>query len=1069
MKLIFAFLFRVFLCALLSHSVLAAGLYVQFEGVVPDAWNPAYGYFLKNSHVLSNARLNGCYGSKRTMEELNAGNATLAVAKETWRHSTFESSRPGEYARDVENRLSYPLEPLAAFIQWLYPSPARTSLGHNANSHDPLGVWARMVNGEDATQKAQALETMAGFMMLVKFLYEQPALDDTAQKAFSRQFNGLFNPRDVGLKRIDTFKEIVFKAIQAERFDENIKKLYPVGMARYTLLAYIADVLSDREDLVAIYKKAGLMDPGYTSPAIAPLTKAMFEEKKRQIQSPPSAGVAEAPVALSDLVLYLQGRDRYDSAIPKGILGATAIVEVGGKRFSYADCGETALMNFFLIALWKDGAINPAHLDHLADTFPHIGAIREHFARFNTLELLATKESHNNWAAIVANKNSEDMANPLQSIRYNRGNVAELAGATPSLLNLFSVLFSPTASVDYSPHQAALEALMTPWQTEDLSTAEDQALVLRKWQTICGLLSRPDLDHVIALKTEKLNNKKIESTVEFTLNGGNPFSYLAGKSHFHVSATVLCGIIPQLTLSGTNTSNDIIGAAFHNMSYGSFGGQTDAFFVKLWINNFMFEEHTFRHFLKQRNTNVFIGILDAILYRALATFGYGRMDDPWIHNKVADQFEGHGFGRQSAIDLYTSSASKDFLRFQYLPSVFADLTAPAFKLCQAVMEKLKDHGEYTSYIDRLMNGANPKKWEFAAFHGVQKSNGSLYIKKLQAFQDIPFDAQHPLMHAIKGGHFKIVQHLTGQGKLPYWKAKKNSTIADRPVLGGLGKCTSLDMVKFLVENDPHLISPVADHPAPYFLKYAQTPEIFAYLQAKLGLDRQALYSFANIYGGEYNISILDVMMMEGSVEQREHIVSIFPDIPVTELTFQEMNFGFSPKVFATFIRNFQGNWDALTIGDKPILQAFLQDCTLVSLQAADMILPKLNRGTLIEGKSPYVYCIESNNFSVQKIWMLARHRFPWPENTPLVQSHNTNKSMNGIRWLFNQQNPGDVPPTLEDISSVEGVILPHDGDPMRDSIKADFEARKKAFLRAQELENLHWFRMACDKALGLDV
>lgn len=501
------FLFRVFLCVLLSHSVSAAGLYVQFEGVVPDAWNPAYGYFLKHSHVLSNARLNGCYGSKQTMEELSAGNTTLAVGKETWRHSTFESSRAGEYVRDVENRLSYPLEPLAAFIQWLYPSPARTSLGHNANSHDPLGVWAQMINGEDATQKAQALETMAGFIKLVKSLYEQPTLDDSSQEAFSRQFNGLFNPKDVPLKRIDTFKEIVFKAIQAERFDDHIKKLYPAGMVRYTLLAYITDVLSSREDLVAIYKKAGLITPEYTSPTIEPLTRAMFEEKKRQIQSPPSAGVAGTPVALSDLVLYLQGRDRYDSTLPKGIPYTTAIIEVDGKRFSYADCGETALMNFFLIALWKDGAINPAHLDHLVDMFPHIGTIREHFARFNTLELLATKGSHNNWAAIVANKNPADRANPLQRIRYNRGNVAELAGATPSLLNLFSVLFSPIPTIDASPHQVALEAMTTPWQTEDLLSTEDQKLVLRKWQAICGLLSRPD--HVITLKTDKLNNKKI--------------------------------------------------------------------------------------------------------------------------------------------------------------------------------------------------------------------------------------------------------------------------------------------------------------------------------------------------------------------------------------------------------------------------------------------------------------------------------------------------------------------------------------------------------------------------------
>lgn len=544
-------------------------------------------------------------------------------------------------------------------------------------------------------------------------------------------------------------------------------------------------------------------------------------------------------------------------------------------------------------------------------------------------------------------------------------------------------------------------------------------------------------------------SKKIESTVEFTLNGAHTFSFEARKAHFHLNTQVNGQPSLRPTLTGVHKSKEIIGAAFGDCC-------SNEFFLSSLVNENSFGGNSFQGWkfkstLRDPHTELFKGMLDVIFYRALATFGYGRMDDLASYSIVSHAWNQGEFVR----DLYRSSASRDFLKFQYLPYVFAYPEYPAFALCQEVIKKLKSHGEYNSYVDGLMKSSNPKKWEFAAFHGVQKSTG-LYIRGLKDFDKIPFDEHHPLMHAIQNGHLKIVQYLTRNGKLLYWKAAAGSVGEERPVLKALGKCSSLPTVKLLIENNPDLLSNMSDMddvPRQCFLNCANTPEIFDYLRAQLGLELHELHSCRDAQEPDQNVSILDVVLCGASDAVIRHIFHICPDIPVTGNTLQQLYWrrmdpdiaNRSLEIDQAIIDKYDGDWDSCAIEGTPILE-FLMDAHH-PVAMLEMILPKLDKGTLIEGKSPYVYCAELPYLFPDCLWLLARHHFPWPEHIKPRQSYNE-PTIKSIRWLFNQQNPGDVPPTLGQMDILESHILqnhPALPNPIYAILKADFDARRQDF------------------------
>lgn len=222
------------LIVLISTQLYSSDRYIGFDAAVPAAWHPGHGFTMKQSKLLERMRLEGPYVPKE-----------MAPYKE-WRQSTFESYRGGDYVRNTANGISYPLNAIAAFIQWCYPCPGEILLEPNINCHDPLGILAKLWNDD----REQASTCFSVFMKSINTLYicDAAAVEDVAI-AVRAEITKSF-PKDT--PRLDVFLDIFISAIYLERSQR--PAYYPEETVRKTFISYLTDIVHDKAQLVSIYR-----------------------------------------------------------------------------------------------------------------------------------------------------------------------------------------------------------------------------------------------------------------------------------------------------------------------------------------------------------------------------------------------------------------------------------------------------------------------------------------------------------------------------------------------------------------------------------------------------------------------------------------------------------------------------------------------------------------------------------------------------------------------------------------------------------------------------------------------
>ncbi|MDP2194269.1 MAG: hypothetical protein Q8K36_07065, partial [Alphaproteobacteria bacterium] len=232
----------IYIIALVTAPLLAVDRYVGFEMHNYPAFNPNIAYL--NRGVIQTMRINGLFGTQDMCPDRK------------WRHSTFEHH--ADRAMELENKLSYPCDAIAALLHWCYPSPARIVLEKNVGKSDILGVIANLPDPDAQAQAfAVILRITADLMQLpVSPETPDPKILDIKSKWDMHFYQEIF-------PHSETFFNILLQAVRLSSTPDcpsYYKSKNDKNIVAAILMTYVTDVLTEREHVIAALTRAGLLE-----------------------------------------------------------------------------------------------------------------------------------------------------------------------------------------------------------------------------------------------------------------------------------------------------------------------------------------------------------------------------------------------------------------------------------------------------------------------------------------------------------------------------------------------------------------------------------------------------------------------------------------------------------------------------------------------------------------------------------------------------------------------------------------------------------------------------------------
>lgn len=357
----------------------AVDRYVGFNMQNHPAFSPNVAYLIKET--LRPMRINGLYGTKEMCPYPD------------WRHPIFMHATNMDM--ELENNLSYPCDPIAALLQWCYPSPARIVFEHNVGDSDILGVIENMPDQDDRNRLfGVILKTTADLMSLT--------LDDQVPDFIQKNWEAHFPVGEIPYS--NTFLDILFQAVRLS-CDASCPIYYKArndkNIVPAILMTYMTDVLTKREDVIAALQSAGLL-----------CDQELFEEQ-----------ICNKYINQSKCLLP-------DFLSEKRV----SVTLLDGEKYDFIDCGESAFLNFCLSFLWHEGTVQVDRWEHLKAAYPGFAPFIVFFEKYKTLQDI--EKHRNEWAQLMCEQKSDSII-----VQYNLSQRAGLMVGHDNFLNLMAILF----------------------------------------------------------------------------------------------------------------------------------------------------------------------------------------------------------------------------------------------------------------------------------------------------------------------------------------------------------------------------------------------------------------------------------------------------------------------------------------------------------------------------------------------------------------------------------------------------------------------------------------------------
>lgn len=443
-----------------------------------------------------------------------------------------------------------------------------------------------------------------------------------------------------------------------------------------------------------------------------------------------------------DLFLqFLILQDKFGSTLPPFLRMDRSTVQIeGGDAVSFADCGETAFINFCLTFLWGQQKVNPERWSTLKDRYPNFRPFVEFFETYNTLADVESNRSR--WATLMAFQ-KQLTETTLNKVAYNRRGKAELVGGNQSFLNLMSILFAED------------QVLSKSFETEKLTSQPDINLAQEKWRKLVDIL-RCHQQYAPRLDDEK-SSFKSNAELHFSLGEvgqEKQFRFDLQKNHFS-----LCSTAESTSFSGQVLCNETDAAitTLLGIVYETANTYTPFFFLR---------EYDMLEIPKSIEESEKI----TMIVRCLMRFLHNRMDDEHVIRCVMDKLK-LWFPDEPLKDvlnkLVTHSLGKVFLYQHVAPNAF--LSAEYQEVKDALQSILPD-----GYFKEMLESAHPNRCQLVCFYGkqfktLQKIKRSLKQLDHNAIFKGPLHEKHPLVMAVTNEQMDIINLITDNGNAIFWK------------------------------------------------------------------------------------------------------------------------------------------------------------------------------------------------------------------------------------------------------------------------------------------------------------
>ena len=468
-----------YLFALLPNLYAEIGLeYIKgFDEAVLDEYknlSPVYGYIAYYGNVIKNIRLYGNYGKLFPVESflkpgaisfgLNASELSeMNKFAVRYIHPSFKKKEADHPSIAGDKQWQYPYDPIAALVQWLFPSPTGDLLVVNTRKQDPIGDLSRSkqqmafllraIKNQLATpgrssdlfiaevQKALSIE----FEKLVE--NEENKLEKTLEEEYAnlirkagKNTNQINNINRYEQDRKNKARQALAAKLEKQRlpvdvdnrlaadliynalvFDgtfasaaesksdsalTGVNELYQPGVALAALLGFFWVVLNKKADLHEVYETAGLLKSDLKQDfAIEKYTIAdyVFFKNKIEYLGVVSPKMEQFDMTLADGAFVGAQALRVFDWMPVLISYSTAAPkELAGG--SFPDCNEAIYRNFCALLLFNapTNTFDVSRLDTIRFQTPNkIEAIKSFFTTYNTQDKQQTPQARNDWASIM--------------------------------------------------------------------------------------------------------------------------------------------------------------------------------------------------------------------------------------------------------------------------------------------------------------------------------------------------------------------------------------------------------------------------------------------------------------------------------------------------------------------------------------------------------------------------------------------------------------------------------------------------------------------------------------------
>ncbi len=586
-----------------------------------NIFSPIHGALADLSGTLARIRFFGPYAKayktpyneQKDIIAPDLARDSLTPNNPSWLHPVFRirsienvslENRDQEKERNFARQFEYPLDPISALIQWLFPSVDGVNFVANDREDDPVGKMGAEITLMYAYQKKKAefdnlhtnllkkpyfsnymqfmkvgnkkeignlmttnpelkqytklrkqkedtlkaLPQRTVFAGILKVVHEFYQIQSTYENFKSRMMGVLPNvstPKDQ-ISQSEIFCDILWNALKQDgTFGGMNDPLYPKHIALHALLGYLWAVADSKEQVIHVMKETGLMRTSPSQSRVSESKESAYTPEQQQaalkIQKKflsmhsknytrkdyerikthfQKASFEEKAFAGYAYELYEQP---YPAVIYHGQADAPLMQNLTQDP-PYADCGETALRNFF--NFFTHTSAGNFNKEHILEHWSKSGALREFYQNFPHISMHGGQEARNAWSSVVSGLNYppheqvlSEKAASTSDVTYNR-RYTNIKSSPLGWGNILNAIGKLTGNVH----------LQEQW-THDPETPQFAAQITQKLDYLCRLFSRDGFKLDWHARNKKTLGKVYEP-VTFQVNKEDVFTFDVQNGHF---------------------------------------------------------------------------------------------------------------------------------------------------------------------------------------------------------------------------------------------------------------------------------------------------------------------------------------------------------------------------------------------------------------------------------------------------------------------------------------------------------------------------------------------------------